>query len=339
MKFNKILITGGAGYVGSYLISEALKNKFKVRCIDLLIYGEESLKNFHKNKNFEFYHGDIRNEKDLEKSLQNVDCVIHLASIVGDKPCQVAPNSAYQINYEGTIKLAELAKKKNIKKFIFASTCSNYGISDINSYATEETKLNPASFYAETKIDCEKFMEDIADENFATISLRFATAFGLSFRTRFDLTVNSFAYEAVTENKLYVFAAETWRPYIHVADMAQIIINLIHSEKIVGGNKVFNAGFTKQNHTKKELLIMLKKILPNLLIESISNEDPRNYKVSFKKLENFLKVDPTISVKAGFNEIIKSLKSNKELHNEFRNNNLESITKLFAKKEKLLQNY
>ena len=141
----------------------------------------------------------------VRKCLEDIDVVIHLAAIVGDKPCEAAPKSAYDINFSGTQILAEIAKKKKIKKFIFASTCSNYGVSDSDKFASEESILNPVSLYAETKIDSENFLKNLATENFKIITLRIATAYGASYRTRFDLTVNSFAYEAYKFNRLSVF--------------------------------------------------------------------------------------------------------------------------------------
>ena len=152
----KILIAGGAGYIGCQLINKLLELGYYVYCYDILIYGNASLKNFSNYKNFEFIKGDIRNADSIKNILKGIYCVVNLAAIVGDKPCQSAPNSAYQINYLGNTKLAEISKKCKVKKYIFSSTCSNYGANQDEEYLLETSKLNPVSLYAETKIDSEK---------------------------------------------------------------------------------------------------------------------------------------------------------------------------------------
>ena len=190
-----------------------------------------------------------------------------------------------------------------MKKFVLASTCSNYGISDPNTFATEESKLNPVSLYAETKIDCERFLESISDDKFAAVSLRFGTAFGISFRTRFDLAVNSFAYEAWTLNEIVVFAADTWRPYVHVADMSFIIREVLKLgiNKISG--EIFNAGSTSQNYMKKEIVEILVKLMPQIKTKYINSiDDRRDYRVSCEKLETIANLKFTKTVEDGYKE-------------------------------------
>ena len=336
MKSNKIcLVTGGAGYVGSMLIRELLANEYNVKCVDSLIYGDKALKGLSNNSRFEFILGDIRDSKLLDKCLKNVNYVVHLAAIVGDKPCQAAPKSAYQINYFGTKILSEIAKKNGVDKFIFASTCSNYGITDPNSYATEESELNPVSLYAETKIDCEKYLSSISNKDFSVISLRFGTAYGLSFRTRFDLTVNSFAYEALTDKRLVIFSSNTWRPYIHVLDMSKLILKVLDLEKVKINSTIFNAGFTNQNLTKKNVAEILKKKMPNLSLKYVpSSEDIRDYKVGFQKIENLTGLTHSRTVEDGFNEILNAFKTKILTKKDYDSNNLETLTNFFAEKEK-----
>jgi len=338
-KNKKILITGGAGYVGSTFIRDALADGYQVRCIDLLVYGGQSLTCFINHPNFEFVHGDIRDRETILKCLDGINIVVHLAAIVGDKPCQAAPKSTYQINYLGTKLLADCSKESDVNKFIFASTCSNYGVSDSNIYATEESSLNPVSLYAETKIDCENYLKSIIDDTFSTTSLRFGTAFGISTRTRFDLTVNSFAYEAWNLNKIIVFAADTWRPYIHVADMSLIIRKILLCDNNLISGEIFNAGSTSENHMKVNIAEILVKLVPGLKTNYINSiEDIRNYKVSFNKLEKLTNFIPSKTIKDGYCELLSSFRDGILNKSSFEANTLEAITDFFGKKEKILSN-
>ena len=220
---------------------------------------------------------------------------------------------------------------------MFASTCSNYGISDPNNFATEESNLNPVSLYAETKIDCEKFLKSISDNTFATVSLRFGTAFGVSFRTRFDLAVNSFAFEAWTSNEIVVFAADTWRPYIHVADMSLIMRQILKAESKEISGEIYNAGSTAHNYMKKEIVEILVKQMPQLKTKYIySIDDRRDYRVSFEKLESRIRFKPSRVVGDGFRELLSSFQSGIITENDFSSNNLEALTEFFGDSEKHL---
>ncbi|MDA2932982.1 SDR family oxidoreductase [Acidobacteria bacterium AH-259-D05] len=332
-----ILVTGGAGYVGSTFIRDALFAGYRVRCLDLLIYGGKTMVGFINHPNFEFIYGDVRDKATVIKCLENVDYVVHLAAIVGDKPCQAAPKSAYQINFKGTELLADLSKQSKVKRFVFASTCSSYGISSPNQFATEESMLNPVSLYAETKIDAERYVKSISNDKFMTTSLRFGTSFGVSFRTRFDLTVNSFAFEAWTSNEIIVFAANTWRPYIHVSDMSLMIQRVLECDKRELGSRVYNAGFTSQNYTKERIAEILSGVMPDLTTKFINSvDDRRDYRVSFEKCESLLSLVPSKTVEDGYRELLHSFQNGLITETEFDANKLETITELFGKKEKYL---
>lgn len=333
-----ILVTGGAGYIGSTFIRDALAANYKVRCLDLLIYGGKALKGFINHPNFEFIRGDIRDKNLLNKILQNIDSVVHLAAIVGDKPCKAAPRSAVEINYKGTKLLAETAKMAGVKRFVFASTCSNYGIVDPKNAATEEDQLNPASLYAETKVDCEKFLGGVSDNQFAVTCLRFGTAYGVSFRTRFDLLINSFAYEAWTKKEIVAFAANTWRPYIHVADMALLIKVILESPiKRVEG-EIFNAGNNSANYIKRDVVEMMKRVMPELKTKYIDTvDDRRDYRVNFDKLEKTIGFKLTKTVEDGFRELINCFKLGLLTESDYESNKLDSLEEFFGNREKELQ--
>lgn len=335
-----ILVTGGAGYVGSTLMRDALAAGFKVRCLDLLIYGGKSIVGLLNHPDFEFIRGDVRNKEDVEKALDGVEAVVHLAAVVGDFPCQVAPKSSYQINFEGTRLLAEAAIKKKVERFVFASTCSTYGILDTSTPADESRPLNPVSLYAEAKIDCENLLKSLKSNSFHPVMLRYGTAYGISFRTRFDLLINSFAYEALTEKEIVVFAANMWRPYVHVRDMGVIMLLTLKApvEKISG--EVFNAGSTEHNYTKRQVVEMFLQELPELEVRYVTDiDDKRDYRVTCKKLEETLKFVPTKDVRAGIKELIFCFKNDILTKDDFESNNLEYLKRFFAERESELSGH
>lgn len=338
MNKKKILITGGAGYVGTGLIDQLLSLDVEITCLDLMIYGSKSIKNFENNKKIKFVKVDIRNSKEIEKYFVDIDVVVHLAAIVGDKPCEAASSLAFQINFLSTKNIFEISKKNNVNKFIFASTCSNYGISNPEIFADENSALNPVSLYAETKIDCENYLKQNSSNNLKTICLRFGTAFGASKRTRFDLTVNSFVYEALRKEKIFIFAPKSWRPYIHVSDMSKIVIKMIFKDnKDFKDFNIFNAGFTSQNWQKIDIINFIKNKIANLNFEVVDNiDDPRDYKVSFDKLNNFLSLGNPISVNEGIDQIIELYQRKIITDVDFNNFNLDAVIKFFNNKEKEL---
>ena len=338
MNLKKILVTGGCGYIGSGLMRRLLDKGHQVSCLDLLIYGNDAVKSILNNKNFKLIVGDIRDKKKVDQSMKNIDEVVHLAAIVGDKPCEAAPKAAYDINYNATKTVCEIAQENKVKKFIFASTCSNYGITPDDEFANEETQFNPVSLYAESKIDSENYLNSLSNNNLKTFCLRFATVYGISFRTRFDLTINSFAYEAYKTKKISVFASETWRPYIHVNDINNIILAIIEKKNLEENRYIFNAGFSKENFTKRQIVDQLVKLLPDLEVEYIPlSDDKRNYKVDFKKIESFLGLKNQFSVLMGFKEILEALASKKIDEKTFKNSNLGALIEFFKKNSKKLE--
>jgi len=325
-----ILIAGGAGYVGTKMTEIFLKNKFKVICLDNLVYGKESIKPFLKKKGYKFFKGDVRDQSVLNYIFnEKINFVVNLASIVGDRQCKIIPKSAYDINVNGNIKLFKISKKKKVDKYIFASTCSNYGISNPKKYARENSELFPVSLYAETKIDCENYLLKNLNNNMSTIILRFATAFGVSYRTRFDLTVNSFTYEALKYKELMVFGEDTWRPFIHVYDMANVVLKLINFDKENLNGEIFNVGFTEENFTKKDLINKILKFLPKTKVTYNSNIiDRRNYKVSCDKLKKRVNIKINNPVDFGIKEIIKAYINKKLKESHIKNNLIDKNCKI-----------
>lgn len=306
----KILVTGGAGYIGSVLVRQLLDKGFKVRVLDNLMYGGEPIIDLLNEPDFDFVKGDIRNEADVRKAMEGIDCVAHLAAIVGDPACAKHPELARSTNLEGSQLLYSVANEMGVKKFVFASTCSNYGkMEDPNQFVTEESKLAPVSLYAETKVAVEQFLMSQSKDNACKPTcLRFSTVYGLSLRPRFDLTVNEFAKELALGRELVIFGEQFWRPYCHVYDLARSVVTVIEAPAELVSFDVFNVGDTSENYQKKMIVDEVKKILPDAQIKYVSkNEDPRDYRVAFEKIKNKLGFELMFKVPDGIKQIVKVL--------------------------------
>lgn len=306
---NSILVTGGAGYVGSGLLRELIKEGFKVTCIDNLMFGGESLLDIWHNENFTFIKCDINDWSSFEKILlnSNYDAVIHLAAIVGDPACKLHSDLATKTNWESTKWLLDKCKEIGIPRFLFASTCSNYGkMDDPESYVDENSKLAPVSLYAELKVKFENYMlnEIPKSDDFTPTSLRFSTVYGLSPRMRFDLTVNEFTKDLALGRELIIFGEKFWRPYCHVKDFSNAFITVIRSPAEKVAYNVFNVGDTEENYTKQMLIDEIKKVLPESKIKYVEkNDDPRDYRVNSDKIKRELGFKVTMRVPDGIMEV------------------------------------
>ena len=312
----KILVTGGAGYVGSGLLRELLSSGYHVTCIDNLMFGGESLLNLWHHKNFNFINCDINNSESLKKIflINSYDYVIHLAAIVGDPACKLNSDLAVKTNWDSSKFLYDLSKSSGVSKFIFASTCSNYGkMEDPNTFVDESSKLAPVSLYAELKVNFENYILNDTKivDHFSPTILRFSTVYGLSPRMRFDLTVNEFTKELALERELLVFGEQFWRPYCHVKDFAKAFITVLESPYNKVSYNVYNVGDTSENYTKKMIVDEIKKILPNSKIKYvIKNDDPRDYRVNFDKIKKELDFQISMRVADGIKEIVHIIQEN-----------------------------
>ena len=308
-----VLVTGGAGYIGSVLVRQLLKKKYQVKVLDILNFGGESLIGIFNNPNFSFIKGDVRKIEDLKEAIDGVYAVIHLASIVGDPACSAQPEIAEDTNWKASKELFNLCNaNKRVKQFIFASTCSNYGKMEGDNFLNEESPLNPVSLYAKLKVKFEKYLlgSEKRDDLISTI-LRFSTVYGLSPRIRFDLTINEFVRELALERELVIFGEQFWRPYCHVEDLARACVLVIESNSQKINHEVFGVGDTRENYQKKMLADELLKIFPKGKIKYVhKDEDPRNYRVDFSKIKNELGFSITKKVPNGMKEIATILKDN-----------------------------
>jgi nucleoside-diphosphate-sugar epimerase len=301
-----ILVTGGAGYIGSMLVPMLLSEGHRVRVLDTLLHGGEPLLGVWSHPCFEFVRGDVCNRETLQAAVAGIDAVVHLAAIVGDPACSRQPDLARAVNLQASLALIEESQRAGVVRFLFASTCSNYGrMKDADGYVDEETELSPVSLYAETKVAVERaLLQSGRSERWCPTPLRFATIFGVSPRMRFDLTVNEFTMEMLTKKRLTVFGEQFWRPYIHVRDAARAIQLVLNSpESKVAGN-VFNAGATDQNFQKQQLVDMIRPHAPDATVEFVhKTEDPRDYRVSFTRITDQLGFKITRAVAQGIEEV------------------------------------
>lgn len=302
----KILVTGGAGYIGSVLTRQLLEKGYHVRVLDSLMYGGEPIIDMLNYPNFEFVKGDVRNVEDVKKAVAGIDCIAHLAAIVGDPACAQDPELSRSTNLEGSKLLYNEANAAGVQKFVFASTCSNYGkMDDPEAFVTEESKLAPVSLYAETKVATEQYLlAQPKDSNCKPTCLRFSTVYGLSLRPRFDLTVNEFTKELALGRELVVFGEQFWRPYCHVYDLARSVVTVIEADADKVAFDVFNVGDTTENYQKQMIVDEIIKQIPDAKVKYVSkNEDPRDYRVNFSKIKEQLGFELMFTVPKGISQI------------------------------------
>jgi nucleoside-diphosphate-sugar epimerase len=277
----KILITGGAGYVGTVLTEHLLNEGYRVTVLDSLIYNQNSLLAFCHNKNFEFVYGDCRDEALLRRVVPGFDFILPLAAIVGAPASEKHAQTTISVNYEAIVLLNKIRDKAR-QKIIFPTTNSGYGTTTGEVFCTEESPLNPVSLYGQTKVDAEK--ELLASPN--VITLRFATLFGFSPRMRTDLLVNDFVYRAIRDKSIVLFEKDFKRNFLHVRDAARCFLHCIENfEKMK--NNAYNVGLPDANISKEQLALKIKEFIPGLYIHNAeigSDPDKRNYIVSNDKI-------------------------------------------------------
>jgi nucleoside-diphosphate-sugar epimerase len=312
-----IMITGGAGYIGSLLTSELLRANYRVTVLDSLLFGGESLVPFLHHPNFHFVKADVTEPRAIRDNVRGdwpiPRGVVHLAAIVGFPACQaVGKQVAWRYNVEATKMVFGQAADLGIGRIVFASTYSNYGLSEDGKPVTEESPLNPQSLYAETKIAAEEYLLSHKDAHTAPLSFRFATLYGISPRTRFDLIVNQFVLEAFTRRELIIYQRGYSRSFVHVRDTARgIMLGLEALEKKVRG-QVFNLGTPEGNYTKDEIVALVLKRMPETVVEYKDltfGGDMRDITVSFEKIRRELGFETTMTVDDGVREVLHALKS------------------------------
>jgi nucleoside-diphosphate-sugar epimerase len=312
-----VLITGGAGYIGSLLTSELLRANYRVTVLDSLLFGGESLLPFLHHPNFHFVKADVTEPRAVKDALrdgwQKPQAVVHLAAIVGFPACQaVGRQVAWMYNVEATKMVFGQSADLGVERFVFASTYSNYGLSPDGKPVTEESPMNPQSLYAETKIAAEEFLLEQRNEVAAPVLFRFATLYGISPRTRFDLIVNQFVLDAYTKRQLLIYQRGYSRSFVHVKDVVRgIVLGIEADEKKVRG-QVFNLGAEEGNYTKDQIVNLVLKRIPEVVVEYKDltfGGDMRDITVSFEKIKRVLGFKTTLTVDDGVREVLHALKT------------------------------
>lgn len=317
MSDRHVLITGGAGYIGSLLTSELLRLNYRVTVLDSLLFGGESLVPFLHHPNFHFVKTDVTEKRAVKDALKGEwpkpDALIHLAAIVGFPACQaVGKQVAWKYNVEAAKMVFGQAADLGVERFVFASTYSNYGLSEEGRPVTEESPLNPQSLYAETKIAAEEFLLSQKDASCAPLLFRFATLYGLSPRTRFDLIVNQFVLEAFTKRQLIIYQRGYSRSFVHIRDVARGVIMGLEAEKSKVRGQVFNLGTDHGNYSKDDIVRLVLRRMPETTVEYKDltfGGDMRDITVSFAKIRNVLGFETTLDVDDGIRELLFALKT------------------------------
>lgn len=295
-----ILVTGGMGYVGSALLPRLVSHEnVRVTVVDNCMTGYSRF----EHDRVTYVDADVRDVRDWQSILRDVDSVAHLAAVVGDPACEVAPQLAWEINYLGTVRLAEACQHHGVGHFVFASTCSNYGLFH-DEEADISSPLYPQSDYAASKIHSEHYLLVNENTRFMPTILRFSTLYGLAPRMRFDLAVNAMTASALTEDKITVFGGDQWRPFLHVRDAARAVEKALHSDPRSRASHVFNCGSKQENYRIIDVANLIQRHVPTaeLVINGLDG-DSRDYRVNFERTTRELGFSTRSTVQDGVAEI------------------------------------
>lgn len=307
----KVLVIGGAGYLGSILTEELLAHDYPVKILDSFIYGKRSIEHLKNDERVEIIDGDIRNIETVNASVNGVGSVILLAAVVGDPASASRPAQAVETNYLASQMVASACKLKGINRFIYASTCSVYGIGQ--EVLDESAPLNPVSLYAKTKISSEQSILGMMDSHFAPTIMRMSTLYGYSPRMRFDLVVNTMTMTSYLEKQIKVFGGEQWRPLMHVTDASNAYIKVLDSDIDLIRGKIYNVGSEIQNYRIKDVASNIAETINGLshnkipVVKEQTNVDVRDYRVSFKRIQDELGFEVKHTVSKAAKEIYEKL--------------------------------
>lgn len=332
-KRETVLVVGGAGYLGSALVPLLLENGYRVRVLDSLLFGKDSLRSVARHPRFELIDGDVRDIRVGVQATKGCQSVVHLAGIVGDPACDENRRLTAEVNRAATRMLIDVCRGNGVERFLFASSCSVYGASDF--LMDEHAQLEPISLYAQTKVDSEKLLLEAQSSSFNPTILRLATLFGISPRPRFDLVVNLLTARAIRTGKITIFNGEQWRPFMHVYDGARAFLACLETgNPHVLSGEIYNAGSYGLNHRLSELGEMIAKTVPTVSVERVENEDRRNYRVTFDKIHTRLGFVCLRSLEDGIREIAEMVTASSvpDFNTEMFNN--RAMVRLYAQTDR-----
>jgi nucleoside-diphosphate-sugar epimerase len=304
-----VVVFGGAGYIGCHTVELLLKQGYEVRVLDRLMYGQQPIAEFIGHPRFELIEGDVTEITKLTSAARNASAVVHLAGLVGDPACAVDADFTRHTNIVATRMAKDVAQSLGVQRFVFASSCSVYGVSEAE--VDELSAPNPVSLYAQTKLDSERELLHAVPDNFFVTVLRFATVFGHSRRPRFDLVANLFTAQAMTEGLITVIGPRQWRPFIHVRDLARAIVRVLESPGHLVQSQIYNVGDGRLNMTIGQVGELVADITREfcghvtLTVEEEAPQDRRNYGVSFEKIRRHLGFHAETGLAEGIREMAR----------------------------------
>ncbi len=323
-----VLVTGAAGYIGSILVRRLLQRGYHVRVLDRLMYGDDAIRDILSHPRLEMVVADFRDQMVVARAVQGVSAVIHLGAIVGDPACAIDEDFTIGTNFEATRIIADAAKRAGVGRFVFGSTCSVYGAS--TETLDETSALNPVSLYANTKIAAERALLDLRDATFAPVIMRFATAYGHSYRPRYDLAVNVMTAKAVTDGQITIHGGDQWRPFVHVDDIARALVLALEAPIATVAGETFNVGSDAQNHQLKEVGEIIQRLIPHATV--LTNDlvtDKRNYYVQFTKIRETLGFTPLHTLVESIVEMKEALDTGAVAdHRDRRYNNYQFLCQI-----------
>ncbi len=321
----RVLVIGGGGYIGSALLPLLLSSGYKVRLLDILLFGEDPISEFADHPNLEIVVGNFCELGTVRRAMDGCDAVIHLGGIVGDPACSFDEDLTLEVNLVSTRMIAELARLAKISRLIFASTCSVYGAHD--ELLDERSRVEPVSLYGQTKQASETLLRNMAGPDFAPTILRFATIYGFSGRTRFDLVINLMTAKAKLEGEIQVHGGDQWRPFVHVVDAARAIHACLKAPLESVSNQIFNVGSDEQNHTITQIAEMVAdRVVGTQVTIEEANTDPRNYRVSFRKIHRMLGFTTEWSIDDGIQQVLEAIASGQVIdYTDPRYSNVKSL--------------